>query len=160
MGKTWFEKPVPVGGITQLYGKTTFSRTTTEGSLGAIFLLMYHLSQMGNVGHLTCIWLQLLQIQHCPFLSACAVFLHVQTVVRLPVFGTFNECTDVDACDSTWGLCKYCKGVFTESWLGQESLPSLWSQYCTWFFSPTLPTEQQSLFNWMKVAYWCAPGTV
>ena len=44
------------------------------------------------------------QEQHYPVLSVRVVFLFVQTMVRLPVFGMFNVHTDVDACDFTLGL--------------------------------------------------------
>ena len=44
------------------------------------------------------------QEQHYPVLSVRVVFLFVQTMVRLPVFGMFNVHTDVDACDCTLGL--------------------------------------------------------
>ena len=51
----------------------------------------------------------------CPFLSACAVFVGVQTMVWLTVFGTFNMRTDVHACDFTQGLYGHRKRVCTES---------------------------------------------
>ena len=45
------------------------------------------------------------QEQHYPSISACVVFLCVQTVVWLPVLGTFNMHTNIDACDTdTVGL--------------------------------------------------------
>ena len=40
-----------------------------------------------------------------PFLSVCAVFPCVQTMVRLPVLGTVDVRTAVDACDCTHGGC-------------------------------------------------------
>ena len=42
---------------------------------------------------------QQLQVQRYPFLSVCVVFLCVQTMVWLRVFGIVNVSTDVDACD-------------------------------------------------------------
>ena len=41
--------------------------------------------------------LQQLQEQHCLFLPVHGVFLCVQTMVWLPVFGIFNVCTGFDA---------------------------------------------------------------
>ena len=43
------------------------------------------------------------QEQRYPFLSVCVVFVCVQTMVGLPVFGTFNVHTAVDARDCTQG---------------------------------------------------------
>ena len=40
-------------------------------------------------------------LQRYPFLSMCAVFSCVQTMVRLPVSGIFNVRTNVDVCDFT-----------------------------------------------------------
>ena len=54
-------------------------------------------------------------------LSVCAVLSCVQTMVWLPVFGGFNACTDVNACDCTWGLYGHCKGVCTERWLWENN---------------------------------------
>ena len=51
------------------------------------------------------------------FLSMCAVFLCVQTMLWLPVLGIFNVRTDVDACDCTrvlYGPVRVC----TKSWGG------------------------------------------
>ena len=42
-------------------------------------------------------------------------YLCVQTMAWLPVFETFNVCTDVDACDCTQGLYGHRKRVCTES---------------------------------------------
>ena len=44
-----------------------------------------------------------LEEQRYPFLSVCAVFLSVRTMVWLPVFAIFNVHTDVDACDCAQG---------------------------------------------------------
>ena len=50
--------------------------------------------------------------EHCyPFPLKGVVFLCVQTVVWLPVFGIFNTLTDVDACDCTQGLYGHHKTV-------------------------------------------------
>ena len=60
----------------------------------------------GNSGHLT--WVrQQPQEQHYTFLPVSAVnavFLCLQTVVWLPVFGIFNMRPDFDACNCTPGL--------------------------------------------------------
>ena len=58
------------------------------------------------------------QEQRYPFLSVCAVFSCVQTIVWLPlvpVFGIFNVHTDVDACHCTRGLYGHRKKVCTGS---------------------------------------------
>ena len=98
---------------------------------------------MGNSDRFT--WLintQQPQEQRYPFLSVCAVFPCVRTVVWLPVFGIFNVHTDVDACDCTRGLYGHRERVCTESWpweknpLPHDSNPR---QYCgAWCFSRTL----------------------
>ena len=54
------------------------------------------------------------QEQRYPFLSVCVVFWCVQTVVWLPVFGTFNVRTEVVANDCTRGLYGHRKRVCTE----------------------------------------------
>ena len=46
------------------------------------------------------------QEQRDPFLSVCAVFSCVQTMVRLPGLGIFNVCTEVDECDCTQGAIR------------------------------------------------------
>ena len=46
-----------------------------------------------------------------PLLSVCAVFSCVQIFLWLPVLGIFNVRTDVDAGDSTRGLCGHGKRV-------------------------------------------------
>ena len=54
---------------------------------------------------------QQLQEQCYPFLSVCAVFPSVQTIVWLPVFRIFNACTDVDAFNCTGGLYRHCMNL-------------------------------------------------
>ena len=61
------------------------------------------------------------QEQRYPFLSVCAVFLCVQTMVWLPMFGIFNTHTDVPACNCTQGLYGHRKRVCTESWLWEKN---------------------------------------
>ena len=64
-------------------------------------------------GHILCLRVDL----------ECAVFLFVRTVVWLSMLGIFNLCTDVDACNWTWGLHKnhnLCKTVCTESWCWEK----------------------------------------
>jgi len=82
------------------------------------------------------------QEQRYPFLSVCAVFSCVRTVVWLPMFGIFKVRTDVDVCDCTQGLCGHRKRVCTESWLGEKSLAISGSRtrasFCTWLFSQML----------------------
>ena len=82
------------------------------------------------------------QEQHYPFLSVCAVFLCVQTTVWLPVFGTFNVCAEINACECTRGLYRCCKRGCTKSWLREKSLAAPGTQTCVsvvpWFFSQTM----------------------
>ena len=61
------------------------------------------------------------QEQRYPFLSVCAVFSCVQTMVWLPVLGIFNVRTDVDACDCTTGLYRHRERFCTESSLKEKS---------------------------------------
>ena len=61
------------------------------------------------------------QEQRYPFLSVRAVFLFVQTTVRLPVFRIFDVPTDADACDCTLGLYGHRKRVSTASWLWEKN---------------------------------------
>ena len=61
------------------------------------------------------------QEQRYPFLSACTVFWCVRALAWLPVFGILNVCTDFDACNCAWGLCRHCKRVCTESRLWEKS---------------------------------------
>ena len=68
-----------------------------------------------NKIHILMSYAQQPQEQHYPFLSVCAVFSCVHTMVRLPVLGIFNVHTDVDACDCTRGLYGHRKEVFTGS---------------------------------------------
>ena len=55
-----------------------------------------------------------------PFLSAFAVFVCVQTMVWLPVFRVLNMCTDVEACDCTWGLHRHRNRVCNKGWLRRK----------------------------------------
>ena len=57
-----------------------------------------------QVALITWVRLQQLQEQCYPFLPMCAVFLCVQTVLWLPVFGNFNVRTEIVVCNYTWGL--------------------------------------------------------
>ena len=59
---------------------------------------------------------QQLQEQGYPFLSVCAVFLCVQTIVWLPMFRIFNVRTEVNAHSCTWGLYKHCKRTLEVDW--------------------------------------------
>ena len=51
-------------------------------------------------------------------------------MVWLPVFGIFNVCTDIGACNSTQRLCGHHKRVCTESWLEKKSLAAPGIQIC------------------------------
>ena len=84
---------------------------------------------MGNLGCLTWVRLQQPQEQCYPFWAVCAVFLCVQIMVCLPVFGIFVW--TVDASNCTWGLYKHWKSIWTVSWLwGKKSLAALGNQTC------------------------------
>ena len=52
----------------------------------------------------------------------CVVFLRVQTVVWLPVFGIFNVHTDVDVCDCTQALYGHRKSLHWKLTLGKKYL--------------------------------------
>ena len=80
-----------------------------------IFFFSTSFSFVGNLGRLTWERQQQLQEQLYPFLPAFAVFSCVQTIVWLRVFQIFDVCTDVYACDCTWGLYGHHKRVCTES---------------------------------------------
>ena len=74
--------------------------------------------------------------------SVCSV----QAMVWLPVFGSFNEHTDINPCNYSQGLHGHRERVCTEIWLWEKNpLPhrdSNQHQYCTSAFqSDDLPTE-------------------
>ena len=86
-----------------------------------------------------------LQEQRYPFLSVCAVFSCVQTMAWLPVFGSFNVHTHVEACNCTRGLYWHRKRVCTGSWDADSGrkIPcctgdSNLHQYHAWLFSRRL----------------------
>ena len=82
-----------------------------------------HCPLQGNLCHLTQVTLQQTQKQHCPFLPACAIFLHVQTMMQQPVFGICNVRTDVDARFCTWGLYVWMpEDLHWKLTLGEKSL--------------------------------------
>ena len=62
-----------------------------------------------------------------------AVFWCVQAVVRLPIHGIFNKCTDVNACDCTWRgggkLYQHHKRICVESWLWEKGPLLHWRSY-------------------------------
>ena len=89
---------------------------------------------------------QQLQGQCYPFLSVCAVFSCVQTMVGLPVLEIFNMHTDIDACSCTQGLYNHCKIVcIGSSFWEQNPLlqwgPEAMSVLHLVFQSDVLPTE-------------------
>ena len=103
------------------------------------------------------------QEQCYPFLSVCAVFPCVQTVIWLPVFGIFNMSTDVDACNCAQSGCL---DTISESALKVDSgrkIPcrsgdSNLHQYCIWLFSWTLYQLSYSLFL-MCLSVWSWHGS-
>ena len=97
------------------------AETTGEVSMnGTVYVSVCFstaLSLVGNWGRLT--WVNLQQpLEQCyPFLSVCAVFLCIQTMGWLPIFGIFNVCINVSACDCTLGHMY----IITESALTVDS---------------------------------------
>ena len=92
------------------------------------------------------------QVQHYPFLSVCAAFPCVQTMVWLSAFGIFSVCTDVDARDCSQGLYGHHekKSALTAD-LRREIRccvrDSNSHQYCAWLFSQdTLPNKLVPFF--------------
>ena len=87
-------------------------------------------------------WQSLIPIVSSGVDPVCAVFLCVQTVVWLPMLGTFNVCTGASACDCSWGLYERHNRVCTENGFGED--PSLhWGlepasamMHWTWATSP------------------------
>ena len=55
-------------------------------------------------------------------IGVCTILVCVQTKAWLPVSGTFNVCTDVDACDCTQVLYGHCKSLYWKLTLGEKSL--------------------------------------
>ena len=80
----------------------------------------------------TRVMLQQLQEQHCLFLPVHGVFLCVQTMVWLPVFGIFNVCTGFDAGSGTQELCTNAVG---ESALIVDAVRKKIC-FCTWDSNP------------------------
>ena len=84
---------------------------------------------------------QQLQERYYPLLSVCAVFLCVQTMVRLPMFGIFNVHT---WCWSgqlhTGAVQTQLESLYWNPTLGEKSLvaPSNPRQHRAWLFSRTL----------------------
>ena len=61
------------------------------------------------------------QEQCCPFLTVCALFSCVQTMVWLPVFRIFNLRTESPAGNPTWGLHGHRRRVGTECRLWEKN---------------------------------------
>ena len=92
------------------------TKTCGGGQLEPFFFFNTSLSHVVNLGHLPIRLLQL-QEQHYPFLSACAAFSCVQTVVigvAASVLG-FLMYTDVNAHNCTLGPYEHCERVCAES---------------------------------------------
>ena len=73
----------------------------------SFFFVLFRTSLAGNSGGLT--WerhVQHPQEQRYPFLSVCAVFSCVETMVWMPVFGICIVIADADACDCTRGAVR------------------------------------------------------
>ena len=85
---------VPFGSSAWCYVFTHLPHIVADGK-GMDFLHMIHLYLAERFGCHALARLQQPQEQHYPFLPVWAVFLCVQTVVWLPMFGIFNMCTDV-----------------------------------------------------------------
>ena len=112
-----------------------YSRCSTQSAL--FYLVFYFcfkfstsLIPAGKSGRLTWVRLQQPQEQRYPFLTMPAVFSCVQAKVWLPVLGSFNVHTDVNACDCTRGLYGHRKRVGTKSWLVEKSLGAPGNRTC------------------------------
>ena len=79
------------------------------------------LSLAGNSGSPYLCKVQQPQEQCYVFLSVCVVFT-CETMVWLPIFGIFNVCSDVDACDCTRGLYGHLSVDSLEVDSGRKSL--------------------------------------
>ena len=100
------------------------------------------LSFVENSGHL--IWVR----RSCCKSSATHLYQYVQYFYMCPNNGmvasiwNFNMCTDVDACDCTWG----CRDATRESAMGVDSRREIYChtgdpnpcQYCAWLFGQML----------------------
>ena len=101
---------------------------------------------------------QQLQGQCYPYLSVCAVFSCVQTMVGLPVLEIFNVRTDVDACSCTQGLYNHHKIVCIGSSFWEQNPLLHWglkamSVLHLAFQSDVLPTELSTPLH--ACACWC-----
>ena len=81
----------------------------------SFFHWIIYISRYGKFGSLYLGKAQQPQEQRYPFLSMCAVFSRVQTMIWLPMFAIFNVNTDADACDCTRGLHGHRRRVCTGS---------------------------------------------
>ena len=97
---------------------------------------------------------QQLQEQRYPFLSVCAVSSCVQTMVWLPVFGSFDLYTDEDACHCTWGLHRHSKRDSRR----KKTLPCIGFKPASVlrlaFQSDTLPTELSCPISFSQSQHW------
>ena len=91
------------------------TRTRISLNFVLFFSLQYFIVPCGKFGSPYESKAQQPQEQRYPFLSVCAVFPCVQTMVWLPVLGIFNVHTDVDACDCTLGQYGHRMRVCIES---------------------------------------------
>ena len=103
---------IDVNRVTRLSGNGSHGQQLSRTFLFLVLLCPFREIRVAVLPDLR---LQQPQEQRYPFLAVCVVFSFVQTVVWLPVFGNFNVCTDVDACDCTQGLYGHRKRVCTES---------------------------------------------
>ena len=103
-----------------------------------------------------------------PIPTSKCIFLCVQTVVCLPVFGILNMHSDVDACNCTQGLYEHCKRVCTDSWLREKNdLAALGNKICVswllclafqfiariWLPYATVPVSTGILFVWPNCSW-------
>ena len=106
----------------QVHHCPTPSKRQVDKDTDTFYLLYFFYPFAGVLGCLTWVRLQQPQEQCYLFLTVRAVFSCLQTKVRLPMLEIFNVHTDVNACDSTWGLYGYCKRICAECWL-REKIP-------------------------------------
>ena len=118
-----------LGGPHKAFAATSLHGVTCTQSFLYLVLVYYFFVPCGNFGSSYLGKAQQPQEQCYPFLSAWVVFSGVQTAAWLPVFGILHVCTNVGACDSTWGLYGHRKSVCTGS-VGEKCFAAWGTQPC------------------------------
>ena len=114
-------------------------KNVIQKSIGVIGILLYiyiysffHLSLAGNVGHLTWLRRQQPQEQHYPFLSVCAEFLCIQTIIWMPVLQILNMHANADAGDCTQTVQTPYESLHQNLKIPCYTGESNSHQYCPW----------------------------